>query len=52
MYDADGTISRGLSLKKIISVDSGMVAETIQLTAFVLRGYTLTMTLISADRIE
>jgi hypothetical protein len=51
VYDADGKRSRGLSLKNIISVDSGMVAETIHLTAFTLRGYTLTMTLISADRI-
>ncbi len=51
VYDADGKRSRALSIENISSVDTGMAAETIHLTAFSLRGYTLTMTLISADRI-
>jgi hypothetical protein len=51
VYDAEGKRSRAIIIENITFVGTRMIAETLQLTAFALRGYTLRMTLISADRI-
>ena len=51
VYDAEGQIARAIVFGNRTSVENDMIAETIQLIASGVRNYTLTMTLISADKI-
>jgi hypothetical protein len=52
VYDADQTRIRSITTNDFVSIDTEMIPENIHLTALGLRGYTLKMTLISADKIK
>jgi hypothetical protein len=51
VYDADQIRIRSIAAENLVPSDREMIPENIQLKAWGLRGYTLKMTLISADRI-
>ncbi|MCF8056004.1 MAG: hypothetical protein K9K37_05130 [Desulfocapsa sp.] len=51
VYDADGKRFRAVRMTGSTSTENAMVAETIRLVASGVPGYTLTMTLIGADKI-
>lgn len=51
VYDVDHIRIRSIAADDLISIDTEMIPETIQLTALGLRGYVLKMKLISADRL-
>jgi hypothetical protein len=51
VYDADHIRLRSIAANEFIPIDTEMIPENIQLTAWGFRGYMLEMTLISADKL-
>ncbi len=51
-YDAGHTLRRSIAIGPPIAVNGEMIPETLTLTASGVQGYTLQMTLISADKID